>query len=349
MRKCPKCGFVTEGDEKYCPMCGTPLVELQEQGEKREVVAIKSEVPGVSEDVMAYKSKVSGTANGKKVNLGKQDVMAVRSKVAGGHIVEGNYVHQSIHINVMGEAYSYPRYEEFYLIYLDESGEERNLRVSNEIEIYRKDKSWDVVAWDGRGEVKLGVRDMGISRKRKRISIRIERGEFIVRDYGMTNGVYVNGHRIKGEAVVSPGDVISISTLTFRLERSPERISVKRNSMMFIGKELAKYIPRDILYMINGKYYLNASGLKPGEVIQAGEKKIVVEDSSARDSILITKQLISDSDYQLLRKKIEAELPTLPENLRNKISKLLAAYDKSDEDVKHLYISEILRLLEESG
>ena len=347
MKKCPKCGYVATGDEKFCPRCGTPLVEVENQKENNEVIAIKSEVSGSSGDVMAYKSKVSGESNGKDVNLGKQDVMAVRSKVAGGHIVEGNYIRQSIHINVLGKISEYPQKEEFYLMYLDEKGEEKNIRIVNEIEIYRKEGSWDVVAWNGMEELGLGIRDMGISRKHRRVKIWAENGRFYIHDYGMRNGVYINGKKIKNERMISPGDVISISTLTFRIERDPEHISVKRNSMMFVGKDIAKYIPQDLLYFANGKYYLDATGLKPGEVIQAGNKKIVVENSSARDSILITKQLISDSDDELLKKKIEAILPELDESLRVKILKLLELYEKSDREVRYLYMNEILHLMGE--
>ena len=346
MKKCPKCGYVTTGDEKFCPRCGTPLVEMEEQKEKSDIIAIKSNVSGVSGDVMAYKPKVSGNANAKEVNVGKQDVMAVRSKVAGGHIVEGNYVHQSIHINVLGGTTAYPKREEFYIIYLDESGEERNIRVSNEIEIYRKDKSWDVVVWDGRSEIKLGVRDMGISRKEKRVRIWAENGKFFIYDYGMRNGVYVNGKRIKGETMISPGDLITISTLNFRIERSSREVSIKKNSMMFIGKDLAKYIPQELLYFSNGKYYIDATGLNSGEVIQAGDKRIVVGNAHPRDSIMITKQLISDSDDELILRKVRTILPELPEGLRNKLLKLMDMYYKSDAEVRYLYIKEILNLME---
>ncbi len=353
MKKCPKCGREYGDDMNFCPICGVELLpsnnKIEVDKEKEDTaIAIKSEVSGVSGDLMAYKSKVSGNAKDKEVKLGKQDVMAVRSKVAGGNIVEGNYVHQSIYVNVLGGTTTYPKREEFYIVYLDESGEERNIRVTNEVEIYRKDKSWDVVVWDGRSEIKLGLRDMGISRREKRVRIWTENGKFYIHDYGMRNGVYVNGERIKGETIISPGDLITISTLNFRIERNSKEVSVKRNSMMFIGKELAKYIPKELLYFVNGKYYVDATGLNSGEVIQAGDKRIVVENAHPRDSIMITRQLISDSDDELILKKVQTILPELHENSRKKkLMKLIDLYNKSEEDIRYLYIKEILKLMEE--
>jgi len=341
MKVCPKCGREFSDDKNFCPQCGVELVYRERD---LSVVALKSEVEASAGNILAYKSQVKSSSG--QMRVANQEVMAVRSKVAGGHIVEGDYVHKSIHINIFGGVVEYPKVEEFYVIYLDERGNERKIRATNEVEIYRREKSWDVVVWDGSREIELGIRDMGISRKKRRVRIWVENGVYHIYDYGMRNGVYINGQKIERKSRISPGDVVKISTLIFRIERNPNQISVKKNAMMFIDPKVAKALPKELVYYADGKYYLNALGLKAGEVINAEGRRIVVEDSTVRESVMISRELLSDMDNSLLYKMIEELHDELPKETRERLNKLIRLYEEADVGVKYLYKKEILKLLE---
>jgi EAL domain-containing protein (putative c-di-GMP-specific phosphodiesterase class I) len=51
----------------------------------------------------------------------------------------------------------------------------------------------------------------------KHAELRIEAGQLIVRDLGSTNGTFVNGARVIGEATLSPGDLLQLAEIVFRV------------------------------------------------------------------------------------------------------------------------------------
>jgi hypothetical protein len=76
----------------------------------------------------------------------------------------------------------------------------------------------------GRGaHVPLRLRDRTVSRAHARV--RREAGGFWVEDLGSPNGLYVNGHRLRGEALLADGDVLELGQTLLRyqapLEEAP--------------------------------------------------------------------------------------------------------------------------------
>ncbi len=61
---------------------------------------------------------------------------------------------------------------------------------------------------------------------RRHCELRMADGGLYLRDLGSSNGTFVNGHRLQGEAELTPGDLVSIGSLVFvvRLDGHPRAI-----------------------------------------------------------------------------------------------------------------------------
>jgi len=73
----------------------------------------------------------------------------------------------------------------------------------------------EAVAIGRHSSCQLAIRREDISRRHA--EVRYEEERFVIRDFGSTNGTYVNGSRLQGVHTLSPGDRIEVgsSTITF--------------------------------------------------------------------------------------------------------------------------------------
>ena len=79
----------------------------------------------------------------------------------------------------------------------------------------------------GRGEKGSGnlAEDTEISRRHARFHR--ENGNFVVEDLGSTNGTYVNGRRLAGPAVLSPGDEIQLGKTLVKFDGVTEQTKAR--------------------------------------------------------------------------------------------------------------------------
>ena len=76
----------------------------------------------------------------------------------------------------------------------------------------------EAVAIGRHSSCQLAIRREDISRRHA--EVRYEEERFVIRDFGSTNGTYVNGSRLQGVHTLSPGD---------RIEVVVEQASARRN------------------------------------------------------------------------------------------------------------------------
>ncbi len=274
----------------------------------------------------------------------RMDVVATRSKVAGRDIVDvngGTYVAE-VNINLgtcdHGD-------DEFYLVMIDKDNSEQSYFACGKAEVRRKEKTWEVMLYDGRKEVDLGLEDSTISSKKGHLYIYSKKGRIMCRDLGSRNGTYLNGNRIKGrdeEAV--PGDLIRVgSNLTFRFEKEPNVITVNKNAITPISKELAERLEPDMLIVKNGKWFLNGMKLESGSDLEVDGTRIRLEDADLKKSIHMNRDLLGlQLPDELVRALIKAGLESSGRGSDKQIEDLSKRLEISDGQDKEQLQKRIL-------
>ncbi len=327
--KCPKCG-ASESDEKaqYCPQCGEAMVDdHDDSGELRKELTqeIIAPISSTGMDVIATRSSiaagdhievngetiVSDRARGKTDTPERMDVVATRSKVAGRDIVDVNGGTYVAEFNINLGTCDHSDDAEFYLVMIDRDNSEQSYFACGKAEVRRKEKTWGVMLYDGRREVDLGLEDSTISSKKGHLYLYSRNGRMMCRDLGSRNGTYLNGRRVKEhDEEVVPGDVIRVgSNLTFRFEKEPNVITVKKNAITPISKELAEKLDSDLTIIKNGKLFLNGMKLESGSELEVDGTWIRLEDADLRKSIHMNRDLLGlDLPNELVRALIKAGL-----------------------------------------
>ena len=92
MKKCPKCGYVAEDNERFCINCGVPLEEVTENnggGSTPENNAdMEKQVPGLEEQVSILKGKLRKSKTRASVCTVVVIIMGIACAVLGGVAIE---------------------------------------------------------------------------------------------------------------------------------------------------------------------------------------------------------------------------------------------------------------------
>jgi hypothetical protein len=347
--KCPACGKTLSDDDgaKFCMGCGQSLtvtigeteapstspvlesildratVKTDDFGVQRLLDGEGAAVLGSSHDGAKRVEQVVGGSPGGKTVVGGGDVAE-----GGGVIFKGSVT--NYHFHSSATTHSCPE-REIFLNYVDTENHDRQFRICKKGSVFRSEKTGEVLVETNGEKLALNRRDNTVSRKAVQFLYR--EGKMLVHDMRIDSDArttYVNGLaiRIDQETELTPGDIVTIgSCVTFRIEDDPDLVTVKKDALIPISKEMMEALDPRISIHRRGRYFLNGCALNRNISITLGKRRIAFvldRREQFRESMSINREMIGGEDpaksiAEILKKsgvQDEATLRLIEEGMR---------------------------------